>query len=633
MRASRNKKWWLAMRSASRWLPAVARTTGIVILTIVVIFAVFRATAPFLISSGLVRSGIEKALSDWTGYRAQIEGAPTLEFWPTPRVTLNQVTIREPTKNGKVLGHVDSLSADFSLVAALRGRARFHEFHFLRPTIYIRRDDTGLIDWTNEGLLSKAIERVENSSNQGMPIRRDQDAVIGALTIEDGSIQMTDDRTGAIYKLDGVNADISWPRLSRPMSAVVLARFNGQDIKIDFDSAQPLLLFAGKSVDARTSFTSSMINWTYAGSTSISDFSALAGNLSLSVPNMPAFLAWSGEHLPAGDTLHNVSLNADVSAIPNGLRFNNLSFKVNDAAATGIMDLSYPTGGKPKISGTLAFDQMNLNPFLAAFSMRLAADTAIDALLNGNPLQRLDMDLSLSSNKAVLGPFQFDNIGAGLLVSGGKAKFDIGDSGFEGGELTAHLEVTQGDFDGGGKLQISVHGADFGGLFTRLNLAGPLPLTTGSLELAISTSKPIWAATLSDVSGKMHFTSAAGSFRQFNISAFRALAADKSFFRMSDIADTAFDFDSIDVDAGFAKGSAEVHNAKVVGKNETVTLTGVIPFRSNGLALSGAIEASDPTNAAELPLLPFFIGGTWPDPVISPVTTLLPKTDPPAQQQ
>jgi AsmA protein len=617
------------MRSASRWLPSVARITGIVVLTVVIVFAVFRATAPFLISSGLVRSGIEKALSDWTGYRAQIEGVPTLEFWPTPRVTLNQVIIREPSKDGKVLGHIDSLSADFSLFAALRGKAHFHEFHFLRPTIYVRRDEAGLIDWTNEGLLSKAIERVENSSSQGTPIRKDQDAVIGALTIEDGVIEMTDDRSGNIYRVNGVNADISWPRLSRPMTAVVLARLNGQDIKIDFSSAQPLLLFAGKSVDARTSFTSPLINWTFSGITSISDPSALAGNLDLSVPNMPSFLTWSGEHLPAADALQNVSLNANVVAISNGLRFNDLSFKVNDSTASGVMDLSYSASGKPKIAGTLAFDQMNLNPFLAAFSMRLAADTAIDALLNGNPLQRLDMDMRLSSNKAVLGPFQFDDIGASLLVSGGRAKFDIGDSGFEGGELTSHLEVTQGNFDGGGKLQISIRGADFGGLFTRLNLAGPLPLTTGSLDLSLSTSKPIWLANLGDVAGSLHFTSAAGSFRQFNISAFRGLAAEKAFFRMSDIADTSFDFDSINVQASFAKGSAEVHDARIVGKNETVTLHGVVPFRSNGLALSGAIEASDPANAAELPLLPFFIGGTWPDPVISPVNTLLQKPDQP----
>ncbi|MFS8047967.1 AsmA family protein [Rhizobium sp. BR 314] len=633
MRTSRNNKWWLTMRSVSRWLPAFVRTTGIVLLTLLIVFAVFRATAPFLISSGLVRSGIEKALSDWTGYRAQIEGDPTLDFWPTPRITLNQVTIREPAKNGKVLGHVDSLSADFSLLPAIRGHAHFHEFHFLRPVIYIRRDENGLIDWTNEGRLSKAIEQAETSSDQTVPMRKDQDAAIGMLTIEDGSVEMADDRSGNVYKMTGVNADISWPRLSQRMTAVVLARFNDQDIKLNFDSEQPLLFFAGKSVNAKTSFSSPVISWAYNGIISLADFSTLSGNLDLNVPNVPSFLAWSGQRLPAADALKNVSLNADVAAVDKSLRFNNLNFKVNDSAASGVMDMSYTTAGKPKISGTLAFDQMNLNPFLAAFSMRLAAETAINALLNGNPLQRLDLDMRLSSNKAALGPFQFDNIGASLLVAGGKAKFDIGDSGFEGGSLTAHLEVAPGDFDGGGKLQISIRNADFGGLFTRLKLPGPLPFTTsGSLDLALSTTKPIWVATLSDVAGQMHFTSSAGSFRQLDLSSFRSLASDKAFFRLGEVADAAFDFDSINVDATFAKGSAEVQDATITGRNETISLNGVVPFRTNGLALSGALEATLPTDADELPMLPFFLGGSWPNPVVSPVTTLLQKPQQPSQQ-
>jgi AsmA protein len=94
------------LRSMARRLPAIARTTGAVLLTLLIVFAAFRVTAPFLISSALVRSGIEDALSKWTGYRAEIEGTPTLDFWPTPRITLNQVTIRQPNAAGKVLGHV-----------------------------------------------------------------------------------------------------------------------------------------------------------------------------------------------------------------------------------------------------------------------------------------------------------------------------------------------------------------------------------------------------------------------------------------------------------------------------------------------------------------------------------------------
>ncbi len=613
------------LRSMARRLPAIARTTGAVLLTLLIVFAAFRVTAPFLISSALVRSGIEDALSKWTGYRAEIEGTPTLDFWPTPRITLNQVTIRQPNAAGKVLGHVDSLSADFSLLYALRGKADFHEFHFLRPVLYLRRDEAGLIDWTNEGLLAKAIERAQDSAGAA-PAREDQDATIGAVTVEDGTLVVTDDRSGALYRFEGITADVAWPRISAPMSAVVLGRINGQDIKLDFASPKPLFFFAGKTVEASTSLTSSLVNASFRGTTNISDFSALAGNLKLSIPDLPSFLVWSGERLPGAAALQSISLDANVSTAAASLRFNDLSFQVNDATGSGVMDLSYGATGKPKISGTLAFDQMNLTPFLAAFTMRLAADTAINAILYGNPLQRLDVDVRLSAKKAALGNFQFSGIGASLLVSGGKAKFDIGDSGFEGGELTAHLEVTERDFDAGGKLQISIRDADFGALIERLQLSGPLPLAVGSLDVSLSTSKPIWAASLADLSGKLHFWTGQGTFRQLNISSLRALAAQKAYFRMTDVADTSFDFDSLDLNTTFSNGSADVRTATIAGRTETIKLTGVVPFRANGVALSGTLSATDPVNATDLPQLPFFLAGSWPNPVVSPIASALPKT-------
>ncbi|MGO7624482.1 hypothetical protein ACC687_41975, partial [Rhizobium ruizarguesonis] len=62
-------------------------------------------------------------LSKWTGYHAEIKGSPVLEFWPTPRITLNHITIRQPRESGdKLLGSIESLSSDFSLIDALRVR-------------------------------------------------------------------------------------------------------------------------------------------------------------------------------------------------------------------------------------------------------------------------------------------------------------------------------------------------------------------------------------------------------------------------------------------------------------------------------------------------------------------------------
>src|SRR3954463_7521634 len=96
MGTSRQGRWRKRIGPASRWLPAFARISTIVLLVGLAFFLSLRLAAPYLISTGFVRSGIEDALSKWTGYQAEIKGKPVLEFWPTPRITLNDVTIRQP---------------------------------------------------------------------------------------------------------------------------------------------------------------------------------------------------------------------------------------------------------------------------------------------------------------------------------------------------------------------------------------------------------------------------------------------------------------------------------------------------------------------------------------------------------
>ncbi|MGZ2482193.1 AsmA protein [Rhizobium pisi] len=623
MGTSRHRRWRRKIGPVSRWLPTFARFSTVLLLIALGLFVALRVAAPYLISTGFVRSGIEDALSKWTGYHAEIKGNPVLEFWPTPRITLNQVTIRQPRESGdKLLGSIESLSADFSLIDALRGRTSFHEFNLLRPNLALTRDENGLIDWSYAGLLARAISgvRYENGAEVLDP---DLDAEIGAVTVEDGALVVTDIRTGNIYHFDSVTADIAWPRLSGAISAVVIARINGEDLKVDYASRQPLLAFAGRNAETRTSITSNLLTAHFQGIASIASISALSGNINATIPDMPALLTWSGKSIPGIGTLKSASLESDIMSSGSGLRFNNLSLSLNDASATGVMDLFTQPGKRPKIGGTLAFDEMNLKPFLDAFALRLAAGEAKEISSGmSEPLQLLDVDVRLSARRAQMGLFELSDVGASMIVAGGEAKFDIGDSQFEGGEMTAHLEATKRDFDGGGKLQLSIRDADFAALAERLQLKGPLPLATGSLDLDLQSSKAIWTAGLGDVTGKLHFWTREGTIPGIDAGALRTQAAEKPFFPLSAAASGAFSFDRLNLQANFANGSAEIHDAHITGATQTLTLSGVITYQSNGLALSGSLEATDPAKAAELPPLPFFVGGSWPNPVISPVPLL-----------
>ncbi|GAA3060912.1 AsmA family protein [Rhizobium viscosum] len=621
MGTSRQGRWRKRIGPVSRWLPAFARVSTIILLIGLAFFLALRIAAPYLISTGFVRSGIEDALSKWTGYHAEIKGNPVLEFWPTPRITLNDVTIRQPRGSGdKLLGRIESLSADFSLIDALRGRTRFHEFHLLRPNLSLTRDENGLIDWSYAGLLARAIAGVQD--NNGTEILAPKlDADIGAVTVEDGTLTLTDTRTGNIYHFDSVAADIAWPKLSRPISAVLIARFNGQDLKVDFASAAPLLVFAGRNAEMKASIASNLMTARFQGVGSMVSLSSVSGNINASFPDVPALLKWSGRSIPGIESLKSASMTSDVSSVSNGFRFNNVSMTLNDASATGVMDFTVATGKRPKIGGTLAFDQMNLKPFLDAFALRLAAGGLGDMLLPSplGPLQLLDLDVRLSARQAQMGIFSLAYVGASVIVAGEEAKFDIGESQFEGGEMTAHLEATRRDFDGGGKLQLSIRNADFNALAEKLQLKGPLPHAIGSLDLSLETPKAIWTTGLADVTGKLRFWTAAGSIPGVDVYALRTQAAQKPFFALSSTGNGSFAFSKLDFRADFANGTAEIHDARFAGSDQTLTLSGVITYQSNGLALSGVLEAIDPAKAVDLPRLPFFIGGSWPNPVISPV--------------
>jgi AsmA protein len=279
--------------------------------------------------------------------------------------------------------------------------------------------------------------------------------------------------------------------------------------------------------------------------------------------------------------------------------------------------VAFPPGKRAKLGGTLAFDQMNFRSLFDAFVLRLAAGEA-GGRPDGGALQKLDLDLRLSAKQALIEPFILSDVGAGIIVSSNEAKFDIGDSEFEGGSLSAHLEAMRGDFDGGGKLQLSIRGADFAGLIERLQLKGPLPLATGSLDMSIKTTKPLWKVEAGDVTGRIAFRARSGSLPGFDAEAVREEATRADFFTLNAVSHRAFAFDNFDIAADLADGVATIHGGRIEGPQQTLILSGVIPYHSNGLALSGTIEATDPTASTSFPPLPFFVGGAWPEPVISP---------------
>ncbi|OJU06327.1 MAG: hypothetical protein BGN83_15085 [Rhizobium sp. 63-7] len=610
-------------RRINRSRQSIIRVTLIALVAFFCIFGVIRLSAPYLISTSLVRNGMERAISSWTGHRAIIGGSPELEFWPVPRLTLQDVTIEKRDGDARQeIARIDRMSASFSLVKALRGQLQFRDFHFVRPHLFLTRGPSGAIDWTDKGLLARALAEVKPGGGNSQVLERNLNARIGSITIEDGTVELQD-AGGAHFQLGGISADIDWPSLQDAVKAYVLLRIFDHDVKMDLASSQPLLLASGRNATASLSFSSPVLTARFDGVANLASTAFLSGAVEINAADIPGLLAWSGAKLPSVALLKSASMSADLMTADSGVRFNNLRFAINDTNASGVLDLTLPQGRRPKMTGTLAFDQLDVRAFLSAFSLNVPAGGTPDETADATFLRQLDVDLRLSAQTAALSPFDLRDVGASVLVAQGKANFDIGDSEFEGGQMIAHMDVAESGFEGGGNLAISIRDADLAAAAARIPLSGSLPLGIGSLDLTLKTDKPVWATSANDISGSVKMYTGTGSLKQFDTTAFRSLAASKTFFQLSEAGSRNFDFDNAEIVADFAKGSATIKTARIIGRNETLTLSGVIPYGTNGMALAGMLKPADGNDTVQP--LPFFAGGSWPDPVISPISILTGK--------
>ncbi|MDP2734181.1 MAG: AsmA family protein, partial [Hoeflea sp.] len=90
---------------------------------------------------------------------------------------------------------------------------------------------------------------------------------------------------------------------------------------------------------------------------------------------------------------------------------------------------------------------------------------------------------------------------------------------------------------------------------------------------------------------------------------------------------SGFAFESARFEASISTGEAKLKTAELLGPQQMITLSGVIPYSRSSLAIAGvlgprrpAVGESAVSSGAAPAALRFFVGGSWPQPVFSPVT-------------
>ncbi|WP_175552031.1 AsmA family protein [Pararhizobium antarcticum] len=586
------------------------------VLAAFLLVVLFKVALPLFVSTASVKANMEDALSSWTGGLASISNDPTISFWPRPHLTLHDVTIVSVGDNPQTMAKAQAITADFDVLAALRGTPVFTDFHLLAPAFRIERLADGTLNWRKAGWMADAMDGEPDQKPvlaQGTPI--------GDITIENGILDIADQPTGTDYRITDITGTIAWPTPSERIRANLSAVIKGESVKWSFVCDDPLSFFSGLRTPISTALTSAPVNFAFDGAGSLSASAFFSGQSSFSAPSVSALLRWVGMDIGQAAAVDAISLDAAMTVGRQALKLDNLTLALNGGNATGVLDITRPDGHLPRIGGTLAFDSLDLNTLFRALAPLPAASDGIARTVNTRFMEWLRLDLRLSAQQAKLGPIMLTDLAAGAMVRDGRASFDIGDSGYAGGSLSGRIAIAEQWINGGGELALALKGADLESLASQLALEGPLPLGRGDLSLDLSTDKPMWAMTASDLSGRVRLAVNDGKLVNFNAADFETLVARDAFFNLSEVTAGSFAFSTADIEATIKDGVAELTRADIVGQQQTLTLAGRIPYRTGSLALAGVLKAAKPQ--PEAAPLRFFVGGSWPNPVISPLSVLI----------
>lgn len=603
----------------SRFLRSKLLVRGLLCALIVV--AAIRITFPFLVQTETVARGIERTLENWTGATVHVGRDAEFVFWPYPRVTLGDVRIIGG-KDGvnTELASIDAIAATFDLLGAVRGEPAFSDFELVRPIIHVGWNAEGVFNWRHSGWMMQAIDATASApagQATGMTDER-----IGTISIRDGILDIAH-ADGGPHRIADINGSLTWPALRQRLELSLSGVLNGEMTHWSFSSGQPLALLAGRDATVRTSLSAKPTTVNFEGTANLSSRAFVTGALELATPSLSRLLAWQGKDIPAVGNIGQVNIEANVATAGYAAKLENVKLTLDNAQATGVLDIAMPPEGVPLVGGTLAFDRIDLRAFLTAFSP--LPDTDPDTpTIDTAFIHQFGIDLRLSAKTADFSPFSLRDLAAGMRIENGRASFDIGDSTLLDGRLTGRIALAENGFRGGGQLQMSASNVDIGGIVSALALPGPLPSGIGSVDFELSTDRPLWATTISDMSGRFRLRMGTGTLTHFNLKAFEERAVRNAFFNVSETADGSFNFTRTDVEARLDRGLAELTKAEIESNEKLLSLSGMIPYRTGSVALAGTLaDRTQPGTAmAVTPPISFFVGGSWPEPVISPISIL-----------
>ncbi len=589
----------------------IAKSAAVVIVLTAVVAIVIAATIPYVIANSRIRDTIGSELSALTGLPVRLNGTVSVSVLPKFVARISDVEFGAEPGPGQFNLRAGSIVVELSWLAAFTRQVEIKALAIDLAEIRLAEDPVGI--WLPAPLLNALTPTLSEARAAlvSNPVAPDFSTIanwsIGKLVLSNSMLQVIN-KKGEAETITGMRAEVDWTGANMPAQFTGDGVWRGKEINLSAVVRKPFLAIAGGNSEFTSRLRSEPVQFEFDGVANLQSFFFADGALRFETPSMRQLLLWLGTEIDPGNAMGRLSMAAKLTTKDDHLKFDDVTLEINESTASGVLDLSRALNS-PSLSGTLAFEQLDLASFLQAFSIGFSTSPARTGFLD-----KVQLDLRLSAKAANIGGLPISNLAATARVKDGNADFDLGDATTLGGRVQANLKISSTGDVPNGELRLKASDIDL----SQLEHMENLPSLAAPLQFSANLSGK-YSGLMSFLAlgeGEAEVEIANGQLRNFDISGVRRLLDRGELFNLPDVYEGSVGVKSAKLSAVISKGVAVIKESFFDLEGAKIDATGALPMLTRGLALSGIMtDTSDPQVATKQK---FFVGGSWAQPFVTP---------------
>lgn len=528
------------------------KIVGLLVLLLVVVGVAIFLLLPALVSTDAIRIRLAQDLSAWTGYNVQLREAPRLDLFPYPRASLSGVTLTPLNDDSAPLMEASRIEVDLSLFDALLGHISFSQTRIINPHFVMEEPIKTVADFfdtisRSQGSFGSAVREAREIVEKN-PDRPDTTRLLnqpfGRIIIENGELLYRKSLGGMAEKITALDAVLEWPESTSVASFRANAHWHGEATDLRIDAMRALLLLSGGTSEVRASVNSRRGGITFEGKGRLAENYLFEGRILARSPGWNQTMNWLDYHQVPGQGLKvPVVWESDFSAQPGHMQLNNIFFKLGNDSARGALAAGYQDDA-PMISGSLAFDGLNLDTLIAT----IFPDEEKNEYLDLSVLDRIGLDIRMSAPEAKLGNISLNNLAAAIQIRNGRGIFDLGNANAFGGAIQSNIQISRDSERATIEGRVSGSSLNMQSIARSFGYPCFVDAKTGFI-LTMHAPFSRWSEVISKMVGQLTLNMSSGHLKGYDVNQIRKAIVDGSETEIAQSEGASTAFDKWDIDA------------------------------------------------------------------------------------